>query len=471
MIPSLLRHTAPAQPKTVVRSPGGPGGFGGSRGSRNSRGSAESRRSGGAGGSRRADDFRGAVERQQRGKHGRWWAGRESSPGQADTARQDEIAPERDVSGAELRATEASWAELLGRATPQSDGPQAVGLLRPDPLPDNAAERSSRVCAPLPPPRTAALPLAARRALGGLLPVLDDPALRDLLVHVRAGQGELWVDRAGQIEHIAGWSVQPAAVHRLATALIAAGGRHLDELHPSGDVRLGDGMRVHAVLPPVAVAGAAVSIRVPRVEMLSFDELVSGGLCTLRVADLLRSAVRGRRNLLITGGTGTGKTTLLAALLSLVGRRERIVTIEDLAELRLAHPHAIALEARQASTEGLGRVTLDELLREALRMRPDRIALGECRGPEIATLLTALNTGHDGGAGTLHASKISEVPARLEALGASAGLPPEALARQAVSALDLVVHLTRVAGRPRVEAIGRLSIGTDRGLAIDVGRL
>lgn len=363
-------------------------------------------------------------------------------------------------------------AGLRGGGAPAPAG-SAVLARVPGPARASVPARASAGSAPPPPheSRTAVLPLAARRALGGLLPLLDDPELRDLLVQVRAGRGELWVDRRGQLDPVSGWEAAPEAVHRLATALIAAGGRHLDELHPCADVRLGDGMRVHAVLPPVAVAGAAVSIRVPRITALDFDTLVRSGLCDSRAAALFRNAVRKRSNILITGGTGTGKTTVLAALLSLAGANERIVTIEDLAELRLTHPHSVALEARQSSAEGLGLVTLDDLLREALRMRPDRIALGECRGAEIATLLTALNTGHDGGAGTLHASQIGEVPARLEALGASAGMRSHELARQAVSAIDLVVHLTRVSGRPRVAAVGRLRIGANQGLAIEVKRL
>ena len=306
--------------------------------------------------------------------------------------------------------------------------------------------------------RSAALSRSARRALGGLLPLLDDPALRDLVVQVREGSGRLWVDRAGRLEAVSDWRAEPEAVHRLATELIAAGGRHLDELHPCADVRLGDGIRVHAVLPPVAVWGAAVSMRLPRIVAPGFAELVRDGLCGARGADTLRAMVAERRNLLITGGTGSGKTTVLGALLDLAPPHERILTIEDVAELRLRHPHAVALEARQASSEGVGAVSLDDLLREALRMRPDRIALGECRGAEITTLLAALNTGHDGGAGTLHASRLEDVPARLEALGALAGWPPHALARQAASAFHAVVHLERGTRGPRVRAIGVLEL-------------
>jgi pilus assembly protein CpaF len=160
------------------------------------------------------------------------------------------------------------------------------------------------------------------------------------------------------------------------------------------------------------------------------------------------------------------KTTLLSALLALVPATERIVTIEDVAELRPEHPHHIALEARQANIEGVGEIGLDRLLRETLRMRPDRIVLGECRGPEIATLLAALNTGHEGGAGTLHANRIADVPARLEALGMLAGLDPQTLARQA-TVLDLVVHVTRVNGRHRIAQFGRMRIGKSGTLEVN----
>lgn len=303
--------------------------------------------------------------------------------------------------------------------------------------------------------RTGALDLRARKALGGLLPLLDEPGLRDVMLQVRHGSGCLWVDRGAGLKQVEEWSVSPQAVARLAVELIAAGGRHIDELHPCADVRIGDGIRVHAVLPPIAIEGAAISIRLPRLEPLRFGDLAEGGLCGPRVAEWLRQAVRRRLNLLITGGTGSGKTSLLGALLDLVPHEERIVTIEDVAELRLRHPHVVQLQARQMSAEGTGEVPLDRLLREALRMRPDRIVLGECRGAEIATLFTALNTGHDGGAGTLHASGLADVPARIEALGALAGLDAPAAARQAVSALHGVVHLARGPDCHRIEAIGR----------------
>ncbi len=310
--------------------------------------------------------------------------------------------------------------------------------------------------------RTEALSIEARRAFGELLPLLDWADLRDVLIQVVHGTGRLWIDLGGIMQELTGWSASPDAVRSLAVSLIAAGGRHIDELNPCADVRLGDGIRVHAMLPPASVAGAAVSIRVPRIAPLGFAEIAVKGFCSPKVLEHLRLAVATRLNLLVTGSTGSGKTTVLAALIDLVPPSERVITIEDVAELRLTHRHWVALEARQSNSEGVGAIPLDKLLREALRMRPDRIVLGECRGAELLTLLAALNTGHDGGAGTLHASSLADVPARLEALGALGGLSPAALARQVCAALHLVVHLERSAeGRHRIAALGRFQLRGD----------
>lgn len=222
------------------------------------------------------------------------------------------------------------------------------------------------------------------------------------------------------------------------------------------DVRLDGGVRVHAVLPPIASAGTTISVRVPRVLAPDLGELVARGLTDDAGAERLDAFVRDRVNLLITGAAGSGKTTLLSALLSRAAQTERIITIEDVAELRPQHPHHVALEARQPNLEGAGEIDLARLVREALRMRPDRLVVGECRGVEVRELLSALNTGHDGGAGTLHASGLADVPARLEALGALAGLDDAALARQVVSAIGCVVHLARGAdGRRRIVGTGR----------------
>ncbi|MRX43477.1 TadA family conjugal transfer-associated ATPase [Agromyces kandeliae] len=296
-------------------------------------------------------------------------------------------------------------------------------------------------------------------ALGPLAPFAADVGVTDLFVNGARG---LWIDRGAGPEHHAAWRADEDEVRSLAVHLIARGGRHVDEATPAVDVRLGCGIRVHAVLPPLSASGTLLSVRVPRAAGASLGALARSGMFDAEQERRLRDAVRDRRNILVTGAGGTGKTTLLGALLAEAPPGERIVLLEDVAELRPAHPHVVSLEARQANLEGTGRIGLDVLLREALRMRPDRLVVGECRGPELRDLLAALNTGHDGGAGTLHANSLADVPARLEALGATAGMSVQAVARQAVSAFDVVVHLERVDGRRRVSGIGGLRVDGDR---------
>lgn len=300
-------------------------------------------------------------------------------------------------------------------------------------------------------------------ALGPLAPFAASGPVTDLFVN---GPHGLWVDRGAGPEHEPSWSADEAEVRALAVRLIARGGRHIDEATPAVDVRLGRGIRVHAVLPPVSTVGTLLSVRVPRAGGFPLAALSRTGMVDPAQEVLLREAVATRKNLLVTGAGGAGKTTLLAALLGEAPARERIVLIEDVAELSVAHPHVVSLEARQANLEGAGRVGLDALLRETLRMRPDRLVVGECRGAELRELLAALNTGHDGGAGTLHANSLDDVPARLEALGSTAGLTPDAVARQTVSAFDLVLHVERAEGRRRLAQIGRFVLQGDR-LAVD----
>ncbi|RKR73154.1 CpaF family protein [Frondihabitans australicus] len=310
-------------------------------------------------------------------------------------------------------------------------------------------------------PATRAVPAQ----FGPLAGVLGDPALTDLFVN---STGDVWVVRGRGAEPVASLRLDRDAAHRLATGLVSLGGRHVDEGTPCADVRLADGVRVHVVLPPIAQGGAVVSVRVPGVGILDLDDLERRGLFDLVDRSTVQGLIARRANLLITGATGTGKTTLLAALLGSAPPHERIVTLEDVAELRIDHPHVVALEARQANLEGRGRLDLAQLVREALRMRPDRLVVGECRGVELREMLTALTTGHDGGAGTLHASGLGAVPARLEALGALAGMGPETLARQVVAAFDAVVHLeafpteTGATGR-RIAGLARFALdGRDR---------
>jgi pilus assembly protein CpaF len=243
------------------------------------------------------------------------------------------------------------------------------------------------------------------------------------------------------------------AIRRLAQRLAAAAGRRLDDARPWVDGRLPDGTRLHAVLPPLAVGSPCLSLRVVRARAFSLGELVEAGTVPPAGDRLLRAVLDARLSFLISGGTGSGKSTLLACLLSLVRSDERIVLVEDSAELRPSHPHVVRLETRPANQEGIGRIPLDELLRQALRMRPDRLVVGEVRGVEATQLLTALNTGHDGGCGTLHAGAAADVPARLEALGSMAGLSRAALHSQLAAALSVVIHLVRRRGHRRIAEI------------------
>ncbi|AGW42331.1 hypothetical protein O159_23710 [Leifsonia xyli subsp. cynodontis DSM 46306] len=299
---------------------------------------------------------------------------------------------------------------------------------------------------------------------GPLTLYLMREGITDLFV---TGSGELWTDDARSgLRRQDGWNAEETAVRRLAVRLIAHGGRHIDEATPFIDVRLPGGVRVHAVLPPVSTEGTLLSVRIPARVQPRIPDLVESGTLTAAQRAILLAAVAGRVNLLVTGAGGAGKTTLLAAMLAHVPPTERLVVIEDVAELRIPHPHVVGLQARQPNLEGAGGVDLRRLVREALRMRPDRLVLGECRGAEISDLLSALNTGHDGGAGTLHANSIEDVPARLEALGALAGLHDRAVARQAVSAIGMIVHVERSGGRRRVAGFGRLALGGDGRLRV-----
>ena len=208
-------------------------------------------------------------------------------------------------------------------------------------------------------------------------------------------------------------------------------------------MRLADGTRFHAVLSPVSRPGTTISLRVPRTRVFSLPDLVATGTVTDRGAELLRLLVAARAAFLVSGGTGSGKTTLLAALLSLIDPAERLVLVEDASELRPDHPHVVGLEARPPNVEGAGAIELRTLVRQALRMRPDRLVVGEVRGPEVVDLLAALNTGHDGGCGTLHANSAADVPARVEALALAAGLGRDAVHSQLASGVDVVLHLVR----------------------------
>ncbi|MEV1019800.1 TadA family conjugal transfer-associated ATPase [Streptomyces sp. NPDC050264] len=286
---------------------------------------------------------------------------------------------------------------------------------------------------------------------GPLEPLLADASVTDVLV---SAPDQVWVDRGGGLELTGVTFENAASVRRLAQRLAAVVGRRLDDARPWVDARMPDGTRLHAVLPPIAVGCTCLSLRVVRPRAFTLEELVAAGTVPPGGGRVLRALLDARLSYLISGGTGSGKTTLLSALLGLVGPQERIVLAEDSAELRPDHPHVVRLEARPANQEGAGAVGLEDLVRQALRMRPDRLVVGEVRGAEVVSLLAALNTGHQGGCGTVHANAASDVPARLEALGTAAGLDRAALHSQVAAGVSVVLHLVRDrSGRRRVAQV------------------
>jgi pilus assembly protein CpaF len=294
--------------------------------------------------------------------------------------------------------------------------------------------------------------------LGPLAALLGDPDVTDVVVN---GADDVWIDRGGGLERVAVRLADDAAVRRLAERLTAQAGRRLDDALPYADVMLPRGVRLHAVLPPVSPR-PLLSLRVPPERAWSIDELVAVGALPAPLADVLGCVVRAKVAFLVTGGTGTGKTTLLAALLGRAAPTERVVLVEELPELRPALPHVVRLQARTANAEGAGEITLSDLVRQTLRMRPDRIVVGEARGAEVVDLLRALNSGHEGGCGTLHANGIADVPARVEALATAAGVGRAAAHSLLASAVDVVVHLTRDrSGQRRVSAVGVLDRDAD----------
>ncbi len=288
---------------------------------------------------------------------------------------------------------------------------------------------------------------------GPLQALVDDPRVTDVLVNGALG---VWVDRGGGLRRAGVPALDEDRVRALAVRLAAACGQRLDDACPIVDGRLPDGTRLHAVLPPLSSDGPLISLRTLRRRALRVSELVAGGTVGQDGVELLRGLVACRANVLVSGATGAGKTTLLAAMLSLVPPEERIVCIEEATELNPDHPHVVHLQVRRANVQGVGEVGLGQLVRAAMRMRPDRLVLGECRGSEVRDVLGALNTGHDGGWATVHANAAADVPARLVALGALAGMDPGSVAAQAVSALDAVLHLRRDAGRRRLAEVAVL---------------
>ena len=275
---------------------------------------------------------------------------------------------------------------------------------------------------------------------GPLAPLLEDPQTTDVVVN---GPADVRVDRGDGWERVTSTFADEQAVQRLARRLAAAAGQRLDDAHPYVDGRLPDGTRLHAVLSPVSASGTCLSLRVLRPVAHDLDALSALGTLPGVCRAVLDAMIAARLAFLVSGGTGSGKTTLLSALLSATPAQERIVVVEDAEELRPVHPHLVRLVARSPNVEGAGGVPLRDLVRQALRMRPDRIVVGEVRGAEVVDLLSALTTGHDGGAGTVHANSAHDVPSRLEALAALGGWDRAAMHAQLAAAVQVVVHLRR----------------------------
>jgi pilus assembly protein CpaF len=289
-------------------------------------------------------------------------------------------------------------------------------------------------------------------SLAGLNALVRD-GVTDIFISARAG---VWVRTTTSTQRIA-VEYDEESVSDLAVQLIDRGGRHIDEAQPWADVALASGVRVHAVLGGVSASGTEISIRVPRANPVTLEEFFADCATGDQFALVLRDRIQQRMTCVITGATGSGKTTLLAALMSCVPESERILTIEDVAELRIHHPRVVRLQTRQANYESRGAVTMGQLVREALRMRPDRLVLGECRGVEVLDALLAFTTGHPGGGTTLHARSLDDALVRLGGLLSLAGLSDAAAARMIVSAVDFFVHIDATGGERTVTmAVPRL---------------
>ncbi|MBB88122.1 MAG: ATPase [Xanthomonadales bacterium] len=306
----------------------------------------------------------------------------------------------------------------------------------------------------------------ARHELIGYGPIqdlVDDDEIDDIVVN---GPGQVFVERAGRLEEVALRFMDDAHVVRVIQRILAPLGRRVDESTPMVDARLPDGSRVNAIIPPIALNGPCVSIRKFRKRPLTSEELLDNGTLNAKLLEYLQLRVRNRANLLVVGGTGSGKTTLLNLLSSWIPNAERVVTIEDAAELRLDHAHTVRLESRPPNLEGERAITTRDLVRNALRMRPDRIIVGEVRGDEVLDMLQAMNTGHDGSMTTLHANGCQDAIHRLELLAGFAGFTGSevTLRGQVVSAIDLMVHVSRMpSGERRVLSVTEIKgmRGTD----------
>src|SRR5204862_1163453 len=278
---------------------------------------------------------------------------------------------------------------------------------------------------------------------GPLEPFLHDDTVSEVMVN---GPDAIYIERSGRIERTPAAFVDAAHLMRIIDKIVSTVGRRIDEASPMVDARLPDGSRVNAIIPPLALRGPSPTIRKFARDALALSDLVRLGTVTEQAAEFLGQCVRGKLNILISGGTGTGKTTLLNAVSAHVPEAERIVTVEDAAELQLQQRHVVALESRPANVEGEGEILIRDLVRNALRMRPDRIIVGEVRGAETLDMLQAMNTGHDGSLTTIHANSPRDALRRIEMLVLMAGveLPVKAIREQVAGGFDLLVHISRL---------------------------
>jgi pilus assembly protein CpaF len=341
-------------------------------------------------------------------------------------------------------------AELRRRLIERRRTEAAAGRSSPN-LPDavrHLVDEDAAVLEPATRARLCELILREAIGLGPLEELIGDPAVEEVMVN---GHERIYVERRGRIERADVRFESEQALRDAIERILTPLGRRVDELSPMVDARLEDGSRVHVVIPPLAVDGPTMSIRRFSAVRPGPPELVELGTITSELHDQLRAAVAARRSILVSGGTGSGKTTLLNALSAFIDPEERVITIEDAAELRLRQPHVVRLESRPANVEGRGKVSIRELLRGALRMRPDRIVIGEVRGAEALDLLMALNTGHEGALSTVHANSPEDALRRIEtlALMAGVGLPHDAIREQLGRGLDLVIHLARLSDGSR----------------------
>jgi len=282
--------------------------------------------------------------------------------------------------------------------------------------------------------------------------LLDNSNITDILVN---GHKEVWIDQGQGLEKTKTTFLNEESVRSLAQKLALSTGRRLDQSQPYVDAQLTKTIRLHAVLTPIASPGTVISLRIHRPQILSLIELVSNKIITNTQKDFLTKLIDDKKSFVICGGTGSGKTTLLNSLLSDVNRNQRILIIEDSRELNPQHPQVVSLEGRPANIEGMGLITMKDLIKQSLRMRADRLIIGEVRGAEVIDWLSALNTGHTGSAGTIHANSIHEVITRFESLGLMAGLSKEAIHSQLQTTLNFVIHIERNAdGKRQVRAIG-----------------